>query len=549
MKRILFTLVLTFSVLLLTSNCFAQLVWQEWVARYPGPGNDLDGPFLKVDKYGNSYIAGTHRATLDDTIFMLVVKYNSAGVQQWATLYKYQGECPAPAGLALDTFGDAYVTALSGLNCYPPFKIITVKFSGSTGSVLWTRTYITQDPWNVPRDIKIDRLNGIYVVGTSDTSHLVIKYNIEGDEQWIRKWKPDGGTFPVAWAEACTIDDSLNVITTGYMARCSPGCDSLLVIKYSRGGILRWLRTYRYYTTFPSYIEGTNITADQYGNIYVGGRTRPGSDQFYLTLKYDRNGVFQWGSIYDAPGNGDNTLRGIAMDRTHNALLVTGWAVANGVAVAATIKYNSSTGDSIWVRNDTGIYRRASASDIVLDSLGNSYITGSTHNIPQGSAPDILTIKYSQQGIKQWMITYNGPFNGWDGGVAIGIENATNIYVLGGSQSNSQVSDYVVIKYSQLLGIESARNEIPRSFALGQNYPNPFNEFTIINYQLSISSNVTIKVYDVLGRAVKELVNEKQRAGNYTVRFNASELSSGLYLYRLIANDNTIDTKKLIIAK
>jgi ligand-binding sensor domain-containing protein len=90
--------------------------------------------------------------------------------------------------------------------------------------------------------------------------------------------------------------------------------------------------------------------------------------------------------------------------------------------------------------------------------------------------------------------------------------------------------------------------EIPSSFNLYQNYPNPFNPTTVISYQLSAVSNVTLKVYDVLGREVETLVNEKESEGAHSVNFNASTLPSGVYFYRLAAGDY-VETKKMVLIK
>lgn len=96
-------------------------------------------------------------------------------------------------------------------------------------------------------------------------------------------------------------------------------------------------------------------------------------------------------------------------------------------------------------------------------------------------------------------------------------------------------------------GIASPSGE-PYTFAVNQNYPNPFNPTTIISYQLSVISPVTLKVYDVLGREVETLVNEKESAGIHSVNFNASSLPSGVYFYRLVAGNMTA-TKKMVLLK
>jgi hypothetical protein len=94
----------------------------------------------------------------------------------------------------------------------------------------------------------------------------------------------------------------------------------------------------------------------------------------------------------------------------------------------------------------------------------------------------------------------------------------------------------------------STSNMIPSAYSLHQNYPNPFNPNTSIAYDLSEAGHVTLTVFDVLGREVMTLVNENQTAGSYSVEFNASTLSSGIYFYQLKVNDFT-DMKKMVVMK
>jgi len=88
----------------------------------------------------------------------------------------------------------------------------------------------------------------------------------------------------------------------------------------------------------------------------------------------------------------------------------------------------------------------------------------------------------------------------------------------------------------------------PSSFALEQNYPNPFNPSTVITYRLPANSAVTLNVYDVLGRKVQTLINAREAAGTHSVIFNASDLPSGVYLYRLQAG-TFVQTRKLSVVK
>jgi len=93
----------------------------------------------------------------------------------------------------------------------------------------------------------------------------------------------------------------------------------------------------------------------------------------------------------------------------------------------------------------------------------------------------------------------------------------------------------------------------PRTYELYQNYPNPFNPTTVISYQLSAISNVNLRIYDVIGREVANLVNEQQEPGYYQKTFDASRYASGMYVYRLIATDEKnkrhVLQKKMMLVK
>jgi hypothetical protein len=101
---------------------------------------------------------------------------------------------------------------------------------------------------------------------------------------------------------------------------------------------------------------------------------------------------------------------------------------------------------------------------------------------------------------------------------------------------------------SLVTGITPVSNEVPNAFNLEQNYPNPFNPVTNIKFAVAKSGLVTLKVYDISGREVAQLVNMELNAGTYNFDFNASHLSSGIYFYRLTTNNYT-DTKKMVLVK
>lgn len=115
------------------------------------------------------------------------------------------------------------------------------------------------------------------------------------------------------------------------------------------------------------------------------------------------------------------------------------------------------------------------------------------------------------------------------------------------TSDTGRVESYCLnIIYNAVLAVNN--QQVPVKFELGQNYPNPFNPITRIKYSVPKQSFVSIKIYDVLGREVKTLVNEMRTAGNYEVDFNASYLASGVYFYRMESGDFS-DVKKFVLLK
>ncbi|MCX6164900.1 MAG: T9SS type A sorting domain-containing protein, partial [Ignavibacteriae bacterium] len=88
----------------------------------------------------------------------------------------------------------------------------------------------------------------------------------------------------------------------------------------------------------------------------------------------------------------------------------------------------------------------------------------------------------------------------------------------------------------------------PGKFSVNQNFPNPFNPVTKISYVLPSEENVSLKIYDVSGKEITNLINKRQKAGYYSVDFNGQNISSGIYFYRLIAGNNIV-TKKMLLIK
>jgi hypothetical protein len=124
---------------------------------------------------------------------------------------------------------------------------------------------------------------------------------------------------------------------------------------------------------------------------------------------------------------------------------------------------------------------------------------------------------------------------------AVGVSASNNNKVIMGFLSELAIR-------GSITSSDDPKNILPLVYDLYQNYPNPFNPLTIIKYQIPEDGLVVLKIYDLLGKEVRTLVNQQRTAGIYELNFEAGSLASGVYLYRLQVNDY-ISTKKMMLLK
>ncbi len=114
--------------------------------------------------------------------------------------------------------------------------------------------------------------------------------------------------------------------------------------------------------------------------------------------------------------------------------------------------------------------------------------------------------------------------------------------------SLASAADTIKVKVSFPDGVAEMEQIIPEKFCLFQNFPNPFNPVTTIRYDIVKESFVELKMYNVKGQLVQELVSETKKPGSYSTKWNAANCPSGVYIYRIRAGDN-IESKKLLLIK
>ena len=173
-------------------------------------------------------------------------------------------------------------------------------------------------------------------------------------------------------------------------------------------------------------------------------------------------------------------------------------------------------------------------------------VTGNVHIVE--SYKDNIFAGTQEEGV--WLSTSNGV--DWQN-ISLNLPDTINVFGL------KVIGDYLFagtykngiwrIQLSQVItSVNNINPSLIANYELYQNYPNPFNPSTTIKYQLPASGNVTLKIFDILGREVATLVNEFQAAGSYARMLNAASLSSGVYFYRL-QTCNYSATKKFVLMK
>ena len=204
----------------------------------------------------------------------------------------------------------------------------------------------------------------------------------------------------------------------------------------------------RYNGPGNDYDKANSITIDNSGNVYVTGCSNgSGTDKDYCTIKYNSSGVQQWVARYNGPGNSEDEARSIVIDILGN-VYVTGYSKGSGTYYDyCTIKYNSA-GVQQWVARYNGpLNSNDEAYSIAIDGSGNVYVTGWS---PESgtTTDDYCTIKYNSSGIQQWVARYNGPGNSSDYARSIAIDGSGNVYVTGYSYGSGTGWDYCTIKYN-----------------------------------------------------------------------------------------------------
>jgi len=423
-------------------------VYQDWVARYNGPGNSYDTPrSMVIDDSSNLYITGPSYGSGTDKDFA-TVKYDSNGTELWVSRYdgpvnKYDWA----TDIAIDSLGNVYVTGES-VGVDNEMDYATIKY-GPNGNQLWVSRYrALGDKSAYPTAIAVDSAQNVYVTGydypfsSGNCDIVTIKYDSDGTELWVDVY--NGPANQDDQARDIVIDDSGYIYVGGFRDGLYSWFDGWLesdyiIIKYAPDDTRLWSKTY----TGPGTVDQiVDIELDNSGNLHVTGESRGGPFLLWggANVKYDPDGTQLW-AISDYPGR----PRDMDIDDQGNIYVCGDIYFEQSEKDYCTAKYDPN-GILLWTayyngpRNDID-----DAYALCADSFGNVYVTGESMGL--GTGFDCATVKYDTNGNQLWVERYDGPSSESDWGKAIVLDSSGSIYVTGASYSMSKGYDYNTIKY------------------------------------------------------------------------------------------------------
>jgi predicted lipoprotein with Yx(FWY)xxD motif len=525
-------------------------------------------PKTVSDGYGGAII--TWQDNLADESNIYIQRINSTGFVQWTVNGLML--CNAPGNqiyptLASDGSGGAIITWEDLRDINHKYDIYSQRIS-SSGVAQWTPngvpiTSLTSGQYN-PIIIS-DGLGGAFITwidfrGDGSSANIYAqKINSAGEVQW-----PVNG---VALSNVLGIKRNVNIVKDGSGGaiiawedeRLGGFNENIYAQRINSSGKVQWLANGVAITNTLHCVK-PGIVSDGSGGAIITWQDFRNTNNYHVyaqkidstgTLKWTTNGVSVSTSIFN------ENHPAITSDGSGGAIIT--WedfqeGEANSDLYSQRI---SSSGSMVWNENGVAVctatgYQGNQTS--VSDGAGGVVITWPDTR-DNNTAAHIYSQKINSSGIVQW------EFNGVAVSTSSRAHYSPDIASDGFGGAIITWSDDRVIEYSNdiytqkvnangklgnTIGIfEQPGNE--RDFFLSQNYPNPFYESTTIKYKISNAQLVSLKVYTLLGKEIKTLVNSLQPAGTYEKGFDASQFSPGIYIYKLQVGSSTLCKKMLLM--
>jgi hypothetical protein len=384
----------------------------------------------------------------------------------------------------------------------------------SEGDTLWTKTYAND---GIDEAFSIQQTSdGGFVIGGALASPQgwynagLIRTDMDGDTLWTKSYKISNQS----WIQSVEETPDGGFIFTGSFN------NDIWLVRTDADGVIIWEKTFG---TLGSDL-GIQVKQTSDGGYIVTGLVRPpGTGRDLKLIRTDAEGDTLWTRVYngDTPNSEDRGLDVHVMD--DDSFVVLGHAGLKGWLLRV-----DEQGDTLWTRK----YSVGLPLETLIQTSDGGFVFGGAN----------LT-RTDESGNLIWTASLLGGY------VQSIHQLSDNVFVVTGSAfSEGNLQDLWIHK----LGTESTtflEDDVmtPLGYGLYQNYPNPFNPATTIAYELTEPEFVRLSVFDITGRKVIALVERMQAAGRHTTVFDASGLSSGIYIYRMEAGSFTSSGKMVLV--
>lgn len=526
-----------------------------------------------LDSLGNLYVCG---ATDNMNTFIdssLIVKFSSALNVLWEkTKRDTTARNNFVQSVIRTTGGNTIATEVSGKS------IITHKYS-SAGNIIWSKKLYIPDlfySYQYPVTVFLDNNQNIYTgsgilqINNNDTTRIVL---FKIDQSGNLLWNYNHNISNQGIEEIRHIFSDNNSIFLDVQE-----LSNQYLIKLNTNGIIQWQKEIDHYVYYMNNDDAGNTYSVGYKNTYQ--RTE------LCFEKYNPNGTINSTSLYSHTGSGND--RGINFFRLpESKFLITGYhnfeamilkVMPSSLNTFTFVKNNLAkpildteyTYDTISLTvNDIPVYSRVKNVFVNIDSILHTATGDLRVYLIHESRTD--TLVYQRGGFSDNFIgtklrdtslspicnSNSAPFTGYFAPCyplsQFASLNASGPWILKIYDRRSPDTGVlkawsITIEYEIPIGIEPVSGEIPVIYNLQQNYPNPFNPVTKIRFSIPKQSFTKVIIYDITGKEISNLLESYLSAGTYEMDFNASDLSSGIYFYKLITEDFT-ETKKMVLIK
>jgi len=362
----------------------------------------------------------------------------------------------------------------------------------------------------------------------------LLKINSDGDTLWTRSYGRQ--MYDRAMNVIETFDG--NYVTAGFTEYGENGNYDVYLTKMNGNGQINWSKSLGEFSSEEGH--GVIQVADS-GFVIVGSQTvGTSSNKELMIMKTDSSGNVGWIKTY---GGDKNDLARSVKQLDDNGFIITGYTQSFGVnSYNVYLIRTDENGDTLWTKV-IGDFTRSEGYDVIKTADNSFIVVGDWDS-------NVLLMKTDINGDTLWTRRYATKSNGSEIGRSIR-QTADGGFVIGGYYNDYPGYKLYIIKTDSeglVTGIKYSDKMLVRNFKLYQNYPNPFNPSTNIKFTIPKAENVTIDIYNTLGQRIKTVLNQKMQTGQHEIEFNAQNLASGIYYYRLEAGAFH-DVKKMIFMK